>query len=98
MTKQTLDVIILAFVDHQIGSWQKPLTASHQRIGIERFQSGNLQLMMQHTSNLTQNRKNCKCCQFVVDFVTRTITFPSILPLSEPAIASGGVVMSRVSQ
>ena len=39
-----------------------------------------VQLMMQHTSNLTQNRKNCKCCQFVVDFVTRTITFPSILP------------------
>ena len=39
-----------------------------------------VQLMMQHTSNLTQNRKNCKCCQFVVDFVTRTTTFPSILP------------------
>ena len=39
-----------------------------------------VQLMMQHTSNLTQNRKNCKCCQFVVGFVTRTITFPSILP------------------
>ena len=30
--------------------------------------------MMQHTSNLTQNRKNCKCCHFVTDFVTLAIS------------------------